>query len=144
MTVFLDASAAVKLYADEERSAHVRSLADPLVVAEVSRVEVPAALHRKRRMRELDSETTDILIRQFEIDYHGTTDRPPRFVQVAVHDVLERAAGLVGTHALRAYDAVQLAAALTVVELDASLTFCAFDRGLARAARDEGLAIAVP
>lgn len=92
---------------------------------------------------ELDAARTELLVRQFAIEYHGTANAPARFVAVAVQPVLERAAGLVGAHGLRAYDGVQLAAGLAARDVDGALSFCAFDRALTAAARDEGFTLAL-
>lgn len=52
----------------------------------------------------------------------------------------ELGSDLAARHALRAYDAVQLAAALSAAGPDpTSLTFASFDDALARAATAEGL-----
>ena len=66
------------------------------------------------------------------------------FGKVPVTDrLLTRAERLAWKHGLRAYDAVQLAAALvcqeTITELDESVLFACFDDELTAAANDEGL-----
>jgi predicted nucleic acid-binding protein len=115
----------------------------PLVVSALARVEVPAAIWRKHRSGELDLDDSLILIRAFQVDYAGTSNRPPRFLAVAVADrVLEQAAGLAGTHGLRAYDAVQLACALAARGVDGRCAaFAGFDRALALAAAAEGFRV---
>ncbi len=50
MSVFADSSALVKLYADESDHELVRRI-DVLIVSQVARVEVPAALWRKQTPR---------------------------------------------------------------------------------------------
>ena len=62
-----DASALVKLYADEIDSDAVRGV-PMFAVAQVSRVEVPAALGRKDRMGGLTPRLTAALIADFEAD----------------------------------------------------------------------------
>ena len=65
----------------------------------------------------------------------------------AVDDrTLDLACVLVHRHALRAYDAVQLAACLFLLRLGArdDLTFISADRRLLTAARSEGLAVLNP
>lgn len=138
-TVFADSSALVKLYADEAGCEQVRALREPLV-CQLARVEVPAAIWRKRRTGELSVAAASILVADFEADYFGTPDRPARFVPLTLRpDVLEAASRLAGVHGLRAYDAVQLAtacAASTVVP--DCRTFAAFDNDLRAAAAAEG------
>lgn len=121
----------MKLYADEDGHSAVRELA-PLVVSALARVEVPAALWRKHRTGELTWEDADVLCRAFEADFHGTASEPPRFAAVAiVAEVLERAAGLVAAHGLRAYDGVQLACALAARTADPQCEeFACFDGSL--------------
>lgn len=141
MTVFADASALVKLYADEEGCEDVRRH-DVLVVSVLSRVEVPAALWRKVRTGQLPAEDAAELTAAFEVDYLGLPDEPPRFAGVAATpEVLEDAARLVAVHGLRAYDAVQLASALAARSADPSCsTLLAFDRQLLAAAAAERFA----
>ncbi|HET7386948.1 MAG TPA: type II toxin-antitoxin system VapC family toxin [Nocardioidaceae bacterium] len=139
MSTFADTSALVKLYADEPGAEQVRALAG-LLVAQIARVEVPAALWRKRRVGELSRADAALLLRDFESDYFGTLDEPPRFVAVVADSaVLDSAARLCGVHGLRAYDAVQLACALATREADPECrTFAAFDVQLCAAAHAEG------
>ena len=86
-------------------------------------------------------EATALLVADFEADYFGTAEDPPRFVPVAATAaVLDIAARLVASHGLRAYDAVQLGSALAARAAEPELSvFLAFDRALAEAAVTEGL-----
>lgn len=138
--VFADSSALVKLYADEQQSDDVRGLSH-LVVSQLARVEVPAALWRKHRMGELAAADAAVLVADFEADYFGDADAPPRFSVVAVTaSVLDTAAHLVGVHGLRAYDAMQLASALAVADaVPEGMDFLAYDGALSAAAAAEGL-----
>ncbi|MQA17092.1 MAG: PIN domain-containing protein [Pseudonocardiaceae bacterium] len=142
MSTFADSSALVKLYADETRYEEVRSLA-PLVISQLARVEVPAAVWRKRRMNELSPDDSAVLVAAFEADYFGTEDEPPRFAVVAVTPaVLDDAARCTGVHGLRAYDAIQLAAARAARDADDDCTgLAAFDNALRSAAAAEGIAL---
>jgi len=139
LSTFADSSALVKLYADEAGYEHVRGLVS-LVVAQLARVEVPAALWRKQRMGELSASDARLLTADFEADYFGTDSEPPRFAAVAATGrLLDEAARLCASHGLRAYDAVQLSSALAVRRVDGSCrTFAAFDRSLRTAAATEG------
>ncbi|MBS9533319.1 type II toxin-antitoxin system VapC family toxin [Mycobacterium sp. M1] len=138
--VFADSSALVKLYADEPDHADVRELPH-LVVSQLARVEVPAALWRKHRMGEIPTAATAVLVADFEADYFGDADQPPRFSVVAITPtIIDTAARLVGIHGLRAYDAVQLASALAVVDaVPEGIEFLAYDGALTAAAASEGL-----
>jgi predicted nucleic acid-binding protein len=142
VSVFADASALVKLYADEADHELIRSL--PIVmVSQVSRVEVPAALWRKHRMGELSALDTGLLVAEFEADYFGAEQEPPRFAVVGLTaEVLDAAARLAGVHGLRAYDAVQLASACaaSAVERDCG-TLAAFDSTLRASAATEGFSL---
>ncbi|GAA4665600.1 MULTISPECIES: type II toxin-antitoxin system VapC family toxin [Amycolatopsis] len=142
MTTFADSSALVKIYADEPGHEYVRS-SPVLVVSQLARVEVPAALWRKQRMGELTVEETSVLIAEFEADFYGTWDGPGRFAVVPVSDlVLETAARLTGVHGLRGYDAAQLASAQLAASADRDCrTFAATDKALRAAAAGEGFTL---
>lgn len=139
MSAFADSSALVKLYADEPGHDDVRGLTS-LAVAQVARVEVPAALWRKQRMGELSASDARLLTADFEADYFGTEAEPPRFAAaMASAAILDEAARLCAVHGLRAYDAIQLATALAVRRADQDCTvFAAFERSLRTAAAAEG------
>jgi predicted nucleic acid-binding protein len=130
----------VKLYADEDGHDLVRSIAVPIVVSALARVEVPAAIWRKHRSGELDREDALVLVRTFAADYAGIGDAPARFLAVRVADqLLERAASLTGESGLRVYDAVQLASALAACQIDERCaTFATFDHDLTAAAAAQG------
>lgn len=140
MTVFADSSAIVKLYADEGGHEEVRAFT-AVAVAQIARVEVPAALWRKHRMGELEAENAQVLAGAFEADYYGTAEEGPRFAVVATTvEILDQAATLCATHGLRAYDAVQLSTALATRRADpACSVMAAFDASLRVAASAEGL-----
>jgi uncharacterized protein len=139
LSTFADSSALVKLYANEDGYEHIRGLVS-VAVAQLARVEVPAALWRKQRMGELSAEDARVLTADFEADYFGTESEPPRFAAVAATgSLLDEAAGLCASCGLRAYDAVQLSSALAVHRADETCTaFAAFDRALRTAAAAEG------
>lgn len=136
MTIFADASAVVKLYVDEASSAAVRAL-DAMFVADITRVEVPAALWRKSRTGQLDPQVCGRLTRRFghDLDLASGVLVPVRVTR----DALNRAADLTVVHGLRAYDAVQLSVAMGLAEIDATCrTFASFDTRLNEAAQHEG------
>lgn len=114
-----------------------------LTVSAIARVEVPAALWRKERIGELDSSDAEVLVATFEADLRGTADAPPAFATVALAtEVLDVAAEATAAHALRAYDAVQLASALAARSADPSCRrFACFDDELRDAAARSGFGL---
>jgi uncharacterized protein len=103
-------------------------------------VEVPAALWRKTRTGELEDGAASVLVNAFELDFHGGSESGPRFTVLSLTEsVLIVAAREAARHALRAYDAVQLASALAVREIDPRCSqFACFDSELRRAAGRDG------
>ena len=142
MSVFADSSALVKLYADEVGNQAVR-VVEVLIISQVARVEVPAAFWRKQRMGELHAAQARLLTQDFEADYFGTDEEPPRFMAVSsTAGVLDQAAQLCAVHPLGTYDAVQLASALAARDSEPGCrTLAAFDAALRRAASAEGFAL---
>lgn len=134
----------MKLYVPEKGAAHVRGLRD-IVVSQLMRVEVPSALWRKARTGELGGAQVEILVDRLGFDLDGWAGTPPRFAVVSVTDeLLDHAVASIRRHALRAYDAVQLASAMAAREADASCSeFVCFDDQLSAAASAEGF-IAIP
>jgi uncharacterized protein len=132
----------VKLYADEPGHATVRRLRS-VIVSSIARVEVPAALWRKERLGELQSADAKVLVAAFEADYDGTDREAPVFAAVALAPaVLESAAQVTATQALRAYDAVQLASALAAREADPGCTeFASFNDDIRAAAARTGFSL---
>lgn len=133
MTAYLDSSAVVKLYVPERGHELVRSLGGVKLSSAVTRVEVASALWRKERLGELDAADAVTLLAAFDADVG-------RQVTTVVVDrkVLEEATDVVARHALRAYEAVQLATAIVARRVLGRLdAFAAFDRSLRRAAAAE-------
>jgi uncharacterized protein len=142
LSTFADSSALVKLYSDEPGHEYVRALVS-IAVAQLARVEVPAALWRKQRLGELSADDARLLAAEFEADYYGADSEPPRFAAVITSaGILDEAARLCASHGLRACDAVQLSSALAVRRADESCTgFAAFDQSLRRAAAAESFGL---
>jgi predicted nucleic acid-binding protein len=138
VTAFADSSVLVKRYLEEPGSSDVlgRGL---LVVAALARVEVVSAFWRRARNRELTADEAGLLAADFETDWQDPSG--PYALTDITAAVLEQGARAVRVHGLRAYDAVQLACAMTArgaaPEVD---TFLCADRDLADAARREGFA----
>jgi predicted nucleic acid-binding protein len=100
----------------------------------VSYAEARAAFARHRREGALRPAELRRVVRELDAEWGS-------YSVVELSDtVVRRAGGLAERHALRAYDAVQLASALDVRRAGANLEFLAFDARLLRAARREGLA----
>lgn len=139
--LFFDSSALVKRYLTEAGSAWVLALTDPdagntIVVAEITRVEVAAAL--ASRQRAPDGITLADRDRLFRLlAQHCTAEY--RAVQIN-NATTDRAMYLTQMHRLRGYDAVQFAAARAVGAVLPTLTFVSADEDLLTAARAEGLA----
>ena len=141
---YLDSSALVKRYVTETGSAWLRTLTaatshNPVVIARIAWVEVVAALARRQREGTLARQDLLEVIRRFR--YHLDT----QYQVVELDGPLAELAGeLVMHHPLRAYDAVQLAAA-EQVQADLAraqgpvLTFVSADDRLLSVAQAEGL-----
>jgi uncharacterized protein len=134
--LYLDTSAFVKLYIEEPGTAAVATEVDrssAVVTARVTYVEARAAFARQNRERGLLRAELRRIVRHLD-DEWGC------FNVVEITDPLVRRAGtLAERHGLRAYDAVQLAAALDVRAAGAEVAFASFDGRLSRAARQDGL-----
>ena len=147
---FLDASAAVKRYADEPGSTWIRGITEPqarntILLAEITLAEVAAALAAKHRApKGITLEQRNRVLSRF------LQDCEDHFVLLSVErSVIDRAVELAQRHRLRAYDAVQLATALDANEIMQSqtlpaLTFVAADRDLLTAAAAERLSVENP
>jgi predicted nucleic acid-binding protein len=134
--LYLDTSAAVKLYVEEKGTPMVMARVDDaeaVATVRVTYAEARAALARHRR----EGGLTPVGLRRAvgELDREWGT-----YNVVDVNDPLVRRAGaLAERHALRGYDAVQLAAALDLRAAGVAVEFLSFDARLNRAARRERL-----
>jgi uncharacterized protein len=143
--LFFDASALVKRYLTEIGSTWVGALTDPtigntIIVAEITRVEVAAALAaRHRATGGITQAERDQLFKL--LAQHVAAEYRAIPITVAVAD---RAMQLTQQYRLRGYDAVQLAAGLSAAAALPALTFVAADEDLLTAARAEGLAAENP
>ena len=137
MTVYLDASALVKAYVGEPESDRVRrGLRTWKATTSVyTRIEVASGVRRRARAGELSQNAAAQAMRSL----HRHTARM-RLVEVTP-GVVARALKLLGRHALRAGDALQLASALEIAAVTGvSVRFLCYDERLAMAARAEHLA----
>ena len=138
--LYLDTSALVKCYIAEDGSDDVIALmADAAAVATslVTRTEVAAALAKAVRDDRVDEDEAQRAHRKFLREW-------PDFGRVPVTDALvERADALAWEHGLRAYDSIQLAAALAcedmVGALGVDVLLATFDRQLREAVARAGL-----
>ena len=139
--LYLDSSAIVPLYIAEPNTALVQRAAadalasDGLCSATITFAEVKAALARANRAgRFVGPNDHALVVEAFEQDWKA------KFNTWAVSTKLARLAGeLAEVHGLRGYDAVQLAAALTLEVKLGDLEFLGFDAELNDAAKAAGL-----
>ncbi len=137
MRLYLDTSALVKLYVDEEGSSVVRNVVDQaglIATSAIAYVEARAAFVRRRHEGGLSAGEYRRIIRDLDGDW-------ARYLVVEVTDSLIReSARLAEAHRLRAYDAVHLASAAAVHgRLAEPIVFASWDLGLEKAAEREGL-----
>ncbi len=137
MILFIDSSALVKLYVQEDGSDRVRSAAqesDMLAVCRITWVEVMAAL--ARRQREPTPGGADIATARLRF----SADWPKYLCAELTPELAQLAGDFADTFALRAFDSVQLAAAeLVRREVPGELRFACFDARLVKAARVLGI-----
>jgi uncharacterized protein len=135
--LYLDTSALIKLYVQEEGSHEVRAATAKARVVAASRlayVEARAALARACRESRIDPSALQQAVHALQQDW------PKLFVIEASAEVAQHAGELAQAHALRAYDALQLASALVLRRrVDTDVRFLSFDVDLTHAARAAGL-----
>lgn len=108
---FFDTSAIVKRYVKEPGTAWVRAIAAPaagnsLYLCRITAVELTSAVTRRQRGGAISAADAAIVLTAFRQDcalQYGIVELTP--------GLLDSAAVIAQTHALRAYDAVQLAVA---------------------------------
>jgi uncharacterized protein len=137
--LYLDTSSLVKLYVSEKETPATKQLVEAMEVIATSRlayVEARAAFARKRRERGVGPREYRNIVQNLDNDWES-------YFVVDVSDALIKIAGqLAEKHALRGYDAIHLASAVTLLrEGNQPLAFSCFDERLSVAARREGLKI---
>lgn len=139
MIHFLDTSALAKRYVREPGSTTLWTALrrGRVVVVRITHAELLATLARACREGVITETQRDRAFKRVEDDFGELS-----IVEVRAA-VLRRVAELVVRHPLRAYDAVQLAAALTVKDQGGSVQFWSADERLVAAARLEGLRVGV-
>jgi uncharacterized protein len=143
---YLDTSALVKLYVRESGTERLLRLAarsknHRFAMLSLTRVEMHSAIRRREREGDIDAAVADQLLGQFEQHLES------RFIKQVLNDsLIDLATSFVNRHALRAYDAVQLAGCLILKENSSSdePSFVCSDQRLLQAAENEGLACLDP
>jgi uncharacterized protein len=113
---FLDSSAIAKHYVREQGSDWIASILDPtsrhaIHWARISGVEVVAAITKRLRIGSIPPSVATAALARFRADFGSF----PRVTEISAQ-IISRAMDLSEKHTLRGYDAVQLAAAMTVHE----------------------------
>jgi uncharacterized protein len=141
---FLDTSALVKLYVQEPGTDRLLPLVgnrqNRFAVLTISVVEVRSAIRRRERAGDIDNQAATAILESLKS--HLET----RFIRQAINDtVIDAALELLDRHALRAYDAVQLAGCIVLCAIAAgAFTFVCSDRRLLEAASLEQLKVLDP
>jgi len=139
VNLYLDTSALIKLYVDEQGARSARDAvarADIVLTSALAYVEARAGLARRRREAGLMPSEYRRCLRDLDVDW-------PRYRRVAVTEALiQDAARVAEVLHLRAYDAVHLASAQFVAErLGAPVVFACWDGRLREAAGKVGLQV---
>lgn len=111
---FLDSSALLKRYVPEIGTAWIQTITDSqnqnlLIAAHITLVEICSAVTRRQREGSISSNQASQILAAFRV--HWNTQY---FIVAIDKIVIDLAGQLVSQHPLRAYDAVQLAAALSI------------------------------
>jgi uncharacterized protein len=137
VTLYLDTSAVVKLYAVEQGNAEVRRLvavASHVVSSLITYVETRSALARKYYSGEIVAASFEAGKAEFEADWRIFSKMPPDSA------IVRRAGDLTEQFRLRAYNAIHLATVERVsLETRSQVRFACFDAALNRAASTLGL-----
>jgi predicted nucleic acid-binding protein len=131
--LYLDTSALVKLYVEEEYSSVVeQAVSDARIVAThlIAYVEVHSAFARLVREGVISEEVRENILKSFRKDW-------PYYMKIGINQsLLERASEFVKVFDLKAYDSVHLAAAdLLLKTTREDIIFGCFDKKLNKAAK---------
>lgn len=143
--LYLDTSALVKIYVNELGSQRMRQLALPaasneIAISGITPVEFHSAIRRRQRAGNFDAGEADRIVELFTVQLRTSFLRTP--VEDREFDLAIR---LIARHYLRGYDAVQLAACLTLADSSArEPVFVCSDSRLLQAAEAEGLTVLDP
>jgi predicted nucleic acid-binding protein len=141
---FLDTSTILKRYVLETGTAWIQALTNPsarhsLFIVRITQAETVAAITRRERGGTITASDAATALADFHIDFAHQY----RIVEVSA-GLVDHAATLARRHALRGYDAVQLAASLEILAADPSLTLLSSDAALNAAALTQRLAVDDP
>ncbi len=146
---FFDSNGLTKRYAKESGSIWVEnttnlSSGNTIFIAEITEVEVTAAIARKMRGGHLNAADGNLAFAKLQHDIRD------EYLSVEIDSgVLRDAVNLVKKHFLRGYDAVQLAVALKTNQENVSfglppIIFVSADTDLNNAAQSDGLVVENP
>lgn len=145
---FFDSSAIVKRYVVESGTSWVGGITDlaagnKIYLCRITFVEVLSAIMRRARASQLSADDATKAKADFRYDFaqeYSLIELSPT--------IIESAGDLAEKHALRAYDAVQLSAAVEInsemVSVSSKVTLISSDTALNAAAIAEGLAVEDP
>ena len=140
--IYLDSSALVKRYIQEDGTDVVKSILagdDLITTSKLSYPEILSALMRKVRAGEIERKTFNGIVDMLDKDWGY-------FLVLDFHnDLLQIVKMLIGKHPLKAADAIHLSSALWLkASSKAGVTFVASDSSLLKAARTEKLQVMNP
>mgnify|MGYP006274787923 CR=1 FL=1 len=137
MILYLDTSSLVKLYVEEAGSSETSLLLESSEIVATSIVayaEARAAFARRYREQSFSESEFERLKAFFESDWRGY------FILHLTLEVTQSAGNLAEKHALRGFDAIHLASAITLSrDISAPVRFSCFDDSLKQAASAENL-----
>jgi len=136
---YLDTSALVKRFVEEEGSALVKELVEregPAATSKIAYAEVYSAFYRRSRAGDLSKARCILAARQFETDWQA-------YLRIDLsEEILLLARDLIQRHPLRGFDALHVASAINLNSaLGESVAFATADEQQLRAAAAEGLEI---
>ena len=137
MIVFLDTSALVKLYHEEDSSIEVEKVisdVDEIYLSGIAELEFRSTIWKKVRTKEIDEDIANSVIEAFEDDFD-------KYSWVAIDsESMHSSKNLLmqyGKNGLRALDSIQLSSALVLKNSDCQ--FITFDLKLRKLFQEEGL-----
>jgi len=138
MIAYLDSSALVKAYVEEQESDKVDAVlnSEALVASScVAYAGVVAALHRRARKGDIGAANLAQALAEFHEDW-------PQFLPVEVGQALTpHVDRIAASYDLRGFDVIHLASAVLLAQTGRDLEFWSFDRRLVDAAAATGLVI---
>jgi predicted nucleic acid-binding protein len=138
LILYLDTSALVKLYVEEDGSSDVAAaveVASAVVTARIAYAEARAAFARHRREGGITAAELRRIVQRLDQDWS-------RYGIVELSEAAVRRAGILAERrALRGFDALHLACALELRRAGAEVVFLSFDTRLTGAARRERLRV---